>query len=171
MQLAEFRERIRTRLSEIGATAIGVAVEAGLPRDAIRSVLKGHPPNLIRADDVCRALGITLTIGGRGAVPQPTNGASDSGTSNPRQISHNATRAEHFAQVVDGQLADLFAGIAETYDMTRSDGERRLVVFFLSGAATSAHKWMVSAVEWGDPPLGPIVPLEELSNVVDRLLT
>lgn len=162
MQLAEFRDRIRTRLYEIGATPIGAAVEAGLPRDAIRSVLKGHPPNLVRADEVCRALGITLTIGARRAVPQSSKQPAGSGTAKRPEFSQDRRRAEHFAQVVDGRLADLFAGIAETYDMTRSDGERQLVAFVLRGAAMSAHTWMVSAVESGERPLGPVTPIEEL---------
>ena len=50
-------------MAETGETAIGVARRAGLPRDAIRSVLRGHPPNLLRAKKICDALGLRLNVG------------------------------------------------------------------------------------------------------------
>lgn len=164
MQTAEFDRRIRARLSEIGSTPIGVAVQAGLPRDAIRSVLRGHPPNLVRADEICRALGIALTIGVRRAIPQSVNEAFDSQIATPPTVSPDGTRAEHFAHVVDGRLADLFEGIAETYDKARTDGERQLVVSILSGTATSLSSCLASMVGFGDPPIQSVTPIEELDR-------
>lgn len=41
----------------------GTARAYGLPRDAIRSVLKGHDPRLSRADEICRALSIRFCVG------------------------------------------------------------------------------------------------------------
>ena len=146
MQTAEFTDRIRARLSEIGGTPIGVAVQAGLPRDAIRSVLRGHPPNLARADEICRALGITLTIGVRRAIPQSVNEASDSQIANPPTVSPASTRAEYFAHVVDGRLADFFEGIAEMYDKERTDRRRQLLVAILGGSARVASSYLASRV-------------------------
>ena len=59
----DFEKIVRERLAETGETPIGAARRAGLPRDAIRSVLRGHPPNLLRAKEICDALGLDLNVG------------------------------------------------------------------------------------------------------------
>ena len=63
MEAHDFERIVRERLAETGETAIGAARRAGLPRDAIRSVLRGHPPNLLRAKKICDALGLSLNVG------------------------------------------------------------------------------------------------------------
>lgn len=63
MEAHDFETLVRERLAATGETAIGAARRAGLPRDAIRSVLRGHPPNLLRAKKICDALGLTLKVG------------------------------------------------------------------------------------------------------------
>ena len=63
VEARDFEEIVRDRLAETGETAIGAARRAGLPRDAIRSVLRGHPPNLLRATKICDALGLSLRVG------------------------------------------------------------------------------------------------------------
>ena len=63
VEARDFEEIVRDRLAETGETAIGAALRAGLPRDAIRSVLRGHPPNLLRATKICDALGLSLRVG------------------------------------------------------------------------------------------------------------
>ena len=68
MEAHDFERLVRERLAETGETAIGAARRAGLPRDAIRSVLRGHPPNLLRAKKICDALGLNLSVG----LPQET---------------------------------------------------------------------------------------------------
>ena len=161
MKQAEFAERIRARLIEIGGTPIGVAAQAGLPRDAIRSVLRGHPPNLLRADEICRALGITLTIGARRARPQSMHTASDSPIALPPTVSPDATRAEHFAHVVEGRLADLFERIVEAYEKTRTDAERELLFRLIGGHAMVVSNWFMSFVESDAPPIESISPPSE----------
>jgi len=74
MTAAAFERLIRKRLSEVGETAIRAAKRAGLPPDAIRSVLRGHPPNLVRAGEICEALGLELRIGVREERPPRTPG-------------------------------------------------------------------------------------------------
>jgi len=64
----DFEKIVRERLADIGETAIGAARRAGLPRDAIRSVLRGHPPNLLRATKICDALGLSLSVGSHQTV-------------------------------------------------------------------------------------------------------
>ena len=63
MEVRDFEKIVRERLAETGETPIGAARRAGLPRDAIRSVLRGHPPNLLRAKKICDALGLDLNVG------------------------------------------------------------------------------------------------------------
>lgn len=59
-----------------GRSVAGSATAFGLPRDAIRRVLRGHDPRLSRADAICRALGISFTIGKLG---KPQDGSRRSG--------------------------------------------------------------------------------------------
>ena len=58
----EYRTAVKRALT--GRTASRTALAHGLPKEAVRSVLNGHDPRLSRADDVCRALGITFLLGG-----------------------------------------------------------------------------------------------------------
>ena len=78
VEARDFEEIVRERLAETGETPIGAARRAGLPRDAIRSVLRGHPPNLLRAKKICEALGLSLHVGPPQTAPQV--GAVDAGT-------------------------------------------------------------------------------------------
>ena len=59
----EFATQIRQRLADVGISPITCALSHGLPRDAIRSVLRGHPPSIDRAQEICRALGLEFYIG------------------------------------------------------------------------------------------------------------
>lgn len=63
VNLESFADLIRERLRESGETAAGAALRAGLPRDAIRSVLRGHPPTFVRAAEICEALGCEFYMG------------------------------------------------------------------------------------------------------------
>ena len=78
----DFEQIVRERLAETGDTPIGAARRAGLPRDAIRSVLRGHPPSLVRAKKICEALGLSLNVGPLQSAEQ--EGAVDAGTGGGR---------------------------------------------------------------------------------------
>ena len=54
---------IKTELARQETTCQEAAREAMLPADAFRTVLKGRRPNIDRADELCTALGISMTIG------------------------------------------------------------------------------------------------------------
>ena len=70
MDAREFESLVRERLLLVGGKPIRTAQRAGLPRDTIRSVLRGHPPNLVRLPKICDALGLEFYIGlPRPAVP------------------------------------------------------------------------------------------------------
>ena len=57
---------IQAELARQRITGEEVAREARLPSNAFRSLLrKGHRPSIDRADELCRALGISITIGAK----------------------------------------------------------------------------------------------------------
>ena len=58
----DFAAMVRQRLEAMDTSAITAAEAAGLPRDAIRYVLRGHAPSLDRAAEICEALGMELVI-------------------------------------------------------------------------------------------------------------
>ena len=57
------RRLIENGLTRRGWTAQEAAREAKLPADAFRTVLNGRKPNIDRVEELCRALGISMTIG------------------------------------------------------------------------------------------------------------
>ena len=93
MEARDFEEIVRERLAETGETAIGAARRAGLPRDAIRSVLRGHPPNLLRATKICDALGLSLSVGSRQTVQRL--GRADADDSEDRSSSPGSDLERH----------------------------------------------------------------------------
>ena len=98
-----------------GRSVAGSATAYGLPRDAIRRVLRGHDPRLSRADAICRALGINFTIG------KPQDGSRRSGQATGSWLSDSVpagggsasyrARAES-APVRDPRLAELLGRLA-----------------------------------------------------------
>ena len=59
------------------SSAREIARRAGLPLRAVQNVLDGHMPGLRRAEDICAALGLQLSLD-PGAAPQtPTLSAPD----------------------------------------------------------------------------------------------
>ena len=55
---------IKAELARQELTAEEVAREARLPSKAFRSLLRhGHRPTIDRADELCKAVGISMTIG------------------------------------------------------------------------------------------------------------
>ena len=58
-----FHGIVDERLKELGKSPTKLALENGLPRDAIRSVLRGHPPSVERAKKIAEALGLEFYVG------------------------------------------------------------------------------------------------------------
>ena len=58
-----FADKLRAALRETGVSARAAALSHGLPVRAIQGILEEHSPSLGRADEVCRALEITLVLG------------------------------------------------------------------------------------------------------------
>ena len=61
MSLQTFRKEVREAVA--GRSLAGLATSAGLPRDAIRSILVGHDPRLSRSIEVARALCLEFYVG------------------------------------------------------------------------------------------------------------
>ena len=129
-----------------GRSVAGSATAHGLPRDAIRRVLRGHDPRLSRADAICRALGISFTIG----TPQdgsrrsghatgswlsdsvPAGGGSASSRAragsvpvrDPRLAELLGRLAEHWEELDPPERERLAAGIAAILELSGASGER-----------------------------------------------
>ena len=54
---------VKEHMKKRGVGGRRAAADVGLPEDAFRSLIKGHRPTLDRADEVCRALRITMKLG------------------------------------------------------------------------------------------------------------
>ena len=66
------KRMVETELARQELTGEEIAREARLPAKAFRSLLRhGHRPTIDRAEELCRAIGITMTIGGK---PETENG-------------------------------------------------------------------------------------------------
>ena len=55
---------IESELNRQDLTDEEAAREGKLPGNAFRALRKGHRPSIDRADELCRTLGISMTIGG-----------------------------------------------------------------------------------------------------------
>ena len=76
---------IESELAQRGLTCQEAAREAKLPADAFRTVLKGRKPNIDRADELCSALGITMTIGNTPTGDDATDVAGNEAESGAEQ--------------------------------------------------------------------------------------
>lgn len=63
MQISEIAAVIRRELERRGTNAYRAAVDAGLPQNAIRSVLQGREPGSERLAEICRALELEFYVG------------------------------------------------------------------------------------------------------------
>ncbi len=71
---------IETELDQQELTDEEAAREGKLPGNAARALRKGHRPSIDRADELCRTLGISMTIGTDSPTTEgkPENAPSDS---------------------------------------------------------------------------------------------
>ena len=112
--IADFRAAITRALT--GRSVAGTATESGLPRDAIRNVLLGHDPRMSRADEICRAVAITFTIGLHRDDPT-TAKAAQTPVSAPRTGT---------VPVADRQLAELLARLTDHWETIGVNDRARL---------------------------------------------
>ena len=99
----EYRAAVKRALT--GRTASRSALAHGLPKEAIRSVIKGHDPKLARADDVCRALGFTFLLGG------PLGDGAEEGDGRKSEADPRIEREP----VRDVRLAELVSRLADQW--------------------------------------------------------
>ena len=90
MQISEIAAVIRRELERRGTNAYRAAVDAGLPQNAIRSVLRGREPGSERLAEICRALGLEFYVGPPRAHPGETiqegSGAPESEVEDPQWV-------------------------------------------------------------------------------------
>ena len=105
LSLSEFQNLIRGAIGDRRVATL--AVDAGLPRDAIRNVLEGHEPKLCRAVEICLAVGLEFYVG----QPQERKPATV----------HNLTRngletSNGPIAIDDPHLANMIAVLADAWD-------------------------------------------------------
>ncbi len=66
---------IESELTKRGVNGQEIAREARLPADAFRALRRGYRPTIDRADELCKALGISMTIGTEEPAPPGTGNA------------------------------------------------------------------------------------------------
>ena len=75
------KHQIEAALKRRGITAAEAAREARLPATVFQSLLRrGKRPTIDRADELCKAVGISMTIGidAPNPVPEPGNDTNES---------------------------------------------------------------------------------------------
>ena len=109
--LDRFQRELRRAVQ--GRPVATVALAAGLPKDAVRSVLLGHDPSLTRASELAEALELNFSIGTR-CDPEPSiDGVLDPTPSAETNASTSQVWVqETFAMLRDELLAELPERIA-----------------------------------------------------------
>ena len=125
MNAQAFEQLVLNRLRETGETPIGAAVRHGLPRDAIRSVLRGHPPLLPRAAEICDALGLVLHIEPK---QESVNTVTD-GANVFRAIPANFRQTPGIA-IQDHQVASIAYALASAYENLNTYGKEMMIIRF-----------------------------------------
>ena len=134
----EARER-----SGLGARKLEASV--GLSPYYLRGLLdqnRPQVPSVDRADEICRALGITMTIGAAQSTPRSVDEvpySQISGVRNPGVPFRRSPSASPEERQIDGgRLAEFFEIITRTYKKTRAGGERDLVLHVLRAYARAS---------------------------------
>ena len=78
-------QRVESELTTRGLNGQEVAREARLPADAFRSLRRGYRPTIDRADELCKALGISMTIGSTPTGDDATDVAGNEAASGAEQ--------------------------------------------------------------------------------------
>lgn len=159
MTMSETSEQFRQAVAAAATGSIaGLALRAGLPRDAIRNVLSGHDPRLSRAADIACALGLTFRIG---APPPQSAGSEESeydrykdtpgSASTPlevrdddpvdRQTAENAE--SHTVAVPDHRMAECLVVLCRHYKALGTDYAREHFVEDLlqAGGSGTRAQW------------------------------
>ena len=86
MQTSEIAAVIRMELERRGTNAYRAAVDAGLPQNAIRSVLKGREPGSDRLAEICRALELEFYVGPPRGHHEETSDTPEPSAGNPQWV-------------------------------------------------------------------------------------
>ena len=86
MQLSEIATVIRRELERRKTNAYRAAVDAGLPQNAIRSVLRGREPGSDRLAEICRALELEFYVGPPRGHHEEMSRPPESSTEDPQWV-------------------------------------------------------------------------------------
>ena len=86
MQISEIEDVIRRELERRGTNAYRAAVDAGLPQNAIRSVLRGREPGSERLAEICRALELEFYVGPPRGHHEEPSGPPESSAEDPQWV-------------------------------------------------------------------------------------
>ena len=137
MDAAQISAAIRRELEERGLSAYRAAIDAGLPENAIRTVLAGHEPKVGRLAQICDALGLEFYVGpSRGDVPPP----NDAQASRPPE------------RTVAGRLP---VPVDVARSIQRSAWEMVRLAVGAGRNPIPDDLWPIIASQWGEaPPIG-----------------
>ena len=126
MTAEEFEGKIRERLKRLGVTAIGCARRNDLPRDAIRSVLRGHEPSISRAAKICEALGLEFDVSAPSWERLVTDPSVGPGLRFPVEKNDQAP----IRPPADPRLRALMRALAEEWETADEAGKEKLEIRF-----------------------------------------
>ena len=107
MQISEIAAVIRRELERRGTNAYRAAVDAGLPQNAIRSVLRGREPGSERLAEICRALELEFYVG-------PPRGHHDETIQAVSETPESSTENPQWVDQLHAGLLDLKAQLASS---------------------------------------------------------
>ena len=165
-----FAADIRRRLDITGRSAAAVASASDLPQRSIYNVLDLRRPSLDRADEICRALGITLLLGAGHDRPRSVNAPPHSQIGAASEDSRLAALVEHLVAVwrdlSPAEREQFATSLGTIFDLVRGQGLRTAGRPGAGGAASvrtdGPHLAPTHSMEDGDPPGGRPVPMHEL---------
>ena len=129
----QFAQVVEARLAEIDKSAITALRGTKLPRDAIRSVFRGHEPKLSRAAQIAHALNLEFYIGPpRGEPKSRFQGPQILGVQKERTpyvVAQEPPRAleSGLERVRDPDLAELLAAVVARW-RALPEAERRYLL-------------------------------------------
>lgn len=134
-----FHGIVDERLKELGKSPTKLALENGLPRDAIRSVLRGHPPSVERAEKIAEALGLEFYIGPPRRLDSSKGYGVVQDRTSPLKIDEERSDyASHLARAELRSAAEALRKAAETIEHTVPEANsptRQVEVVELAAAA------------------------------------
>ena len=115
---------IHKKVAESGRSVRGLEQSLGLPERSIRAVLEGHRPSITRADAICRALGLRLTLG----ADDPPRRVTLAHSSGEHECYGEPGTADALEPVSDERLAVMMAVMVDEWQELDEHGRNNLEI-------------------------------------------